>query len=45
MSQPQWYVRLNGSIHGPFDGLGLKLLADAGKLNPQVEVATSRNGP
>lgn len=41
----EWYVRVNGRIHGPVDDKKLVQLASAGKILATTEISKSQNGP
>lgn len=40
-----WFVNTGGKVHGPFDGAKLRALAAAGKVTPEMPVASSATGP
>lgn len=41
----EWYVRVNGRVHGPFDDRKLVQLASSGKIQGSTEIARSQTGP
>lgn len=42
---PQWFVRQQGKVFGPFDDARLRVLLDAGQLDRSAEWSESSGGP
>ncbi|HUJ33160.1 MAG TPA: DUF4339 domain-containing protein [Candidatus Acidoferrum sp.] len=41
----QWYIRLDGVVHGPASAAQLKSLVDAKRITAQTEASRDQNGP
>jgi TM2 domain-containing membrane protein YozV len=42
---PQWYVRTNGTLYGPYGEEDLRQFVDKDRLTPDTDVAETREGP
>jgi hypothetical protein len=40
-----WYVQVKDELFGPYDDTQLKSLATAGRIDPETQIAQSREGP